>query len=212
MIPHTLQQENNQNNKHQYNNYRHDLSLLLIGSHSDVVSGWLTLASFFCVHKHYLQSIAIINYVLSKCQNEFPVSDSNFMFIKKQECELKMIMQERLSSVWKKIIIQKVVLKSFVLPIELACNIHEEVVYSFDPILFAHQLSVLSNYHLKDNISCRQSMLQYIDRLHTIFTLEGLKNNNVIQDIALYILSNQNLTRQFDECVARWVNMFIKVL
>ncbi|XP_052093936.1 uncharacterized protein LOC127729977 [Mytilus californianus] len=205
-IPHKLQQRNNPNNKHQYNKYRHELSQLLVGSHSDAVSGWLKLASFFYVHKHYLHSIAIINYALSKCTNEIVYPEPFCTFIKMQECELKMIMQERLSSVWKKIIIQNVVLDCVVLPTELPRSISDNYETVFDPISFAHLLSSLTNNHLKDNISSRQSMLQFIDRQFKITIPEEY------EIIPRNMFSNPNHSRLLYEWIATFFNILIKVL
>ncbi|CAC5401428.1 CCT2 [Mytilus coruscus] len=57
-------------NKQQYFKYKYDLSHLLIGLHSDAVSGWLTLASFFYGNKNYFSSLRVINYSLQKYTDE----------------------------------------------------------------------------------------------------------------------------------------------
>ncbi|XP_063423796.1 uncharacterized protein LOC134707720 [Mytilus trossulus] len=211
---HHTEQINNPNNKQPYNSYRHQLSQLLVGTHSDAVSGWLTLASFFYVHKHYLKTIAITNHALSKCSNEILTPFNSCTFIKKQECELKMIMKERLSSVWKKIIIQMVLLKSVISPTELTLNISDLYLNGYHPISFAHLLSFLSNYHLNDNISCRQSLLQFIDTCthNKMCVTERIKYNDILQARLSYIFSNPTCKRQVCESVARLMNMFNKVL
>lgn len=86
------------NNKQHYNEYKHGLSHLLVGLHSDALSGWLVMASFFNVHKNYLAALAVINLALSKCTNEtFTLSNSHTLISdfdyndKMKECVTKLI-------------------------------------------------------------------------------------------------------------------------
>ncbi|XP_063418037.1 uncharacterized protein LOC134700588 [Mytilus trossulus] len=51
IVPEATRYPNSSGNKYHYVKYRHDLSHLMIGLHSDAVSGLLMLASFFYVQK-----------------------------------------------------------------------------------------------------------------------------------------------------------------
>ncbi|CAC5372332.1 unnamed protein product [Mytilus coruscus] len=70
IIPEETQYPNSSRNKHLYILYKHDLSHLVIGLHSDAVSGLLKLASFFYVHKQYLASLTVITDALQKFTDE----------------------------------------------------------------------------------------------------------------------------------------------
>ncbi|XP_071177883.1 uncharacterized protein [Mytilus edulis] len=140
-MPCTLLNVNNLNNKQQYKLYKHELSQLLVGVHSDAVSGWLILASFFYGHNNYLTSIDIINYTLSKWAAE----SSLWMITLKQKKTLKLM---------SLLPFPYVVFKNFRLnlfiPTELKPPHIFDTLISISSIPFAHFLRFLCCYHLHD--------------------------------------------------------------
>ncbi|VDI83204.1 Hypothetical predicted protein [Mytilus galloprovincialis] len=66
----TTNYQNTTGNKSHYLRYKLDLSHLMIGLHSDSVSGLLMLASFFYVHENYFASLVVISYTLQKYTDE----------------------------------------------------------------------------------------------------------------------------------------------
>ncbi|CAG2191476.1 unnamed protein product [Mytilus edulis] len=62
--------QNSSDNKYKYDDYKRYLSYLLIGVHSDAMTGWLKLASFLYSHKHYLASLSVIHYALQNYTDE----------------------------------------------------------------------------------------------------------------------------------------------
>ncbi|VDI31978.1 Hypothetical predicted protein [Mytilus galloprovincialis] len=148
-MPCTLLNVNNLNNKQQYKLYKHDLSQLLVGVHSDAVSGWLILASFFYGHNNYLASIDIINYTLSKCAAESSLSQ---ITIKQTKTLKLMSLLKKLPSAY--IRFYKFRLNS-VIPIELKSPHIFEPLIPISSIPFAHFLRFLCCYHLHDFKSSR---------------------------------------------------------
>ncbi|XP_076083177.1 uncharacterized protein LOC143054149 [Mytilus galloprovincialis] len=159
IMPNALPHIYNPNNKQQYKDYKHDLSQLLVGLHSDAVSGWLKLASFFYVHKNYFASIAIINYTLSKFTDDKiligQLSFSKITFSANQKYDLTLMTQEKLISILKTKTIIKVIFKakSSIIPTELKLDVRERPL-NFEPLTFAHFLQFLCYFHLQDYTSC----------------------------------------------------------
>ncbi|XP_063418464.1 uncharacterized protein LOC134701268 [Mytilus trossulus] len=150
---------NSSDNKHQYFNYKYDLSHLLVGLHSDAVTGWLLLASFFYVHKKYFASLSVMNYALQKCTEEKIYSTrSEYTFI--QNHELYQLKNEKLYTVLKAVTIESLIFhgKSSLLPKELQKDaIYDVLTHNifYYPLSFAYFLSFLCFYHLHDLRSSR---------------------------------------------------------
>ncbi|VDI65420.1 Hypothetical predicted protein [Mytilus galloprovincialis] len=156
--PQMSQDQLGSNNKHLYNKYKRDQSHLLIGTNSDAVTGWLLLASFYYVHGNYLLSLDIINHALRKCTDEKLYPWQNGLD-KNQENLLRLMNQEELSTLSKAFTVRyPKFIKNLISPQELRLSIHEQS-YPFHPIIFAHFLSFLCNYHLPEISSCRQSLI-----------------------------------------------------
>ncbi|CAC5368251.1 unnamed protein product [Mytilus coruscus] len=151
-------------NKHKYFKYKYDLSHLLIGLHSDAVTGWLLLASFFYVHKNYFASLGVMDYALQKCTVEKIYSTrSEYTFIQNQE--LKLMKNEKLYTVLKAMTIEALIFhrKSSLLPQELQQDtIYDIITHNifYYPLSFAYFLSFLCYYHLHDIQSSRYYLQQ----------------------------------------------------
>ncbi|XP_063406987.1 uncharacterized protein LOC134690820 [Mytilus trossulus] len=189
-LPSELPHINNPNNKQQYRIYKHELSQLLVGLHSDAVSGWLKLASFFYCHKHYYISIDIINYTLSKCTYESILS----------MIPLKQIEKQKLISLLKTYPNPLVSFVSFpiyssILPMELRSDSFEPKI-TVDYIPFAYFLLFLCYYHLEDTKACQWYNGIY-PMMRTILTMannydNGLSKKRVCnQDFILLGIANQ---------------------
>ncbi|XP_071139011.1 cyclic GMP-AMP synthase-like receptor 2 [Mytilus edulis] len=153
-LPLEQQQIVRPNNKQQYKNYKHELSQLLVGVHSDAVSGWLKLASFFYVRKNYLTSLCIINYTLSKCTYESTISKITLKeAIQTQKLKL-MILSKTMPSL--NVIFAQ---NSPISPVELKIDVMKHWI-TFNSIQFAHFLRFLCCYHRGDISSCLNSILQ----------------------------------------------------
>ncbi|CAC5414643.1 unnamed protein product [Mytilus coruscus] len=130
--------------------------------HSDAVSGWMALASFFYVHKNYFASLSVINYAMQKCTDEkiFTGSiTSEFTFV--QTHVLNLMKNEKLYTVLKAVTIDPLLFhwKSSIIPQELQLVVkYNHIMYH--PTTFAYFLSFLCYYHLHDNISCRHYLKQ----------------------------------------------------
>ncbi|XP_052079362.1 uncharacterized protein LOC127717660 [Mytilus californianus] len=156
----------NSENKHQYSKYKYDLSHLLIGVHSDAVTGWLTLASYFYVKKNYVASLRLINYALQKYTDEKIFTGSGFTkyeltFIQKHV--LNLMKTEKLYSVLRSLRIETLTFgpKSSIIPQELQLDVTKSrTCYSSLP--FAYFLGFLCNYHLHDITSYRRYLQQLI--------------------------------------------------
>ncbi|CAC5374740.1 unnamed protein product [Mytilus coruscus] len=163
VLPTISHPRHTQNNKLQYDMYKYNISYLLMGLHSDAVTGWLMLASLFYVHKNYLISLDLIDYALSKftdekCDHLFSSKTRNIM-TPKQQFALDMMKKEKLITTLKSLTITNLqfAFKSQILPKELQ---QEDIKgnTSFHPLAFAHFLRFLCCYHLHDFISCRDAM------------------------------------------------------
>ncbi|CAG2193052.1 unnamed protein product [Mytilus edulis] len=189
------------NNKQLYKNYINDISHLLVGVNSDALSGWLKLASYFCLQKNHFSSIEIINNCLSKCTNDkISVGTDLLPIIKlnwKQKHELKLVAQEKLTLVLKTKILNPVIfaIKSSVIPTELKLEARVNFVPTiFDPIAYAYFLHFLCCYHQQDFISCEHCITQLLKTSmvsttpigpHTI--VEVCKTSQILLGIAYQI-------------------------
>ncbi|CAC5426813.1 HARBI1 [Mytilus coruscus] len=165
-------------NKHQYYKYKYDRSHLLIGLHTDAMTGWLTLASFLYVHKNYVASLRVINYALQKYtdekiftglttsflafiqkqKNTMNLMDKEYTFIQKHV--LNLMKKEKKYTVLKAITMKALMLNSTssIIPQEL--QLVAEQLHLYHPLPFAYFLSFLCYYHLHDSTSCRHYILQ----------------------------------------------------
>ncbi|CAC5372340.1 unnamed protein product [Mytilus coruscus] len=163
-IPEQTQYLNSLGNKNHYFRYKHDLSHLMIGLHSDAVSGLLKLASFFYVQKNFIASLTAIKYTLLKytdekiymyansCNhavrcNHIQKHVSNLMKNKKLNTTMKSLNFHPVGSVWNLSLV----------PQELLLDVTKRHA-SFHPVSFSHFLSFLCYYHLHDITSCIQSL------------------------------------------------------
>ncbi|CAC5392411.1 unnamed protein product [Mytilus coruscus] len=180
-------------NKHQYYKYKYDRSHLLIGSHSDAVSGWLRLASFFYVHKKYFASLKVINHALQKYTDEkifTGITAYDFKFIQKQKQELNLttkentciqkhvlnlMKKEKPYSVLKELTIEALIfnMRSLTIPQELQLDAIELLLY--DPLSFAYFISFLCYYHLHDMTSCRH----YLQQIQSIISNLSVVNKKI---------------------------------
>ncbi|XP_071150194.1 uncharacterized protein [Mytilus edulis] len=172
-------------NKQQYYKYKYDRSHLLIGVHSDAVSGWLTLASFFYVHKRYVDSLRVINYALQKYTDEKIFTGlSTFLltFIQKQKYKMNLmdkeytLIQKQVLNLMKKetnytvlkaITIEALMFNSGSLIIPQELQLVAEELHFYHPLPFAYFLSFLCYYQLHDSKSCRH----YLQQLTSIISI-----------------------------------------
>ncbi|VDI11583.1 Hypothetical predicted protein [Mytilus galloprovincialis] len=205
------------NNKQLYKNYKHDLSHLLVGVHSDALSGWLKLASYFCLQKNHFASIEIINNCLSKCTDDkISVGTELLPIIKlnrKQKHELKLVAQEKLTLVLKTKILNPVIfaIKSSVIPTELKLEARVNFVPTiFDPIAYAHFLHFLCCYHQQDFISCGHCITQLLKTSMVSTTpigphdiVEVCKTSQILLGIAYQIQGKKSLAKKMFREVAQ---------
>ncbi|CAG2208136.1 unnamed protein product [Mytilus edulis] len=158
--PQKSQNQPGSNNKNKYYKYKRDRSNLLIGTNSDAVSGWIVLASFFYVHENYLLSLDIINHALRKCTSE-KIYPWQVCLNQNQEYLLYLLKQRELCTILKTITVKcpKFHQNSPISAQELQLNEFEQVL-NLHPMIFAHFLSFLCYYHLHEQRSCKQSLLQ----------------------------------------------------
>ncbi|CAC5372328.1 TTC30 [Mytilus coruscus] len=156
-------------NKYRYVMYKHDLSNLMIGLHSDAVSGLLKLASFFYVHRNYTDALTVLTHTLQKCTNEkfytafFDYTDTFTHF---QNHAVDMLKNEKICTIIKLLTIHafRFGKSSSIVPQELQLEVPQELQlhlsHSFHPLPFAHFLCFLCYYHLHDITSCIQCIQQ----------------------------------------------------
>ena len=191
-IPLTLPHINNPNNKQQYRFYKHALSQLLVGLHSDVISGWLKLASFFYVHKKYLTSIDIINHTLSKCTDKSSVPNITL----KRTQNLKLILQVTSLTI-PFVTFEK---QSSVIPIELEFDVRNMAIF-FKSIPCAYFLRFLCCYHLQDLRSCCFSRTQLFTTILGDYFSNGETHNDttvlISVGIACQMLGETNKAKKY---------------
>ncbi|XP_071122587.1 uncharacterized protein [Mytilus edulis] len=198
-------------NKHQYLKYKYDLSHLLIGVNSDAVSGWLTLASFFYVHKNYVASLSVVNYTLQKYTDEkfytvLTTTEDTLNRFQKQE--LNLMKKEKLYTIYKTLTIfpLQFYYKSSIIPQELQVDVDVTNNHAkYHPIGFAYFLSFLCYYHRQDIISCRH----FLQLLKSTITYPSLQANfdaftcsPLFCGIAHQLLGETNLARQIFQLCA----------
>ncbi|VDI60227.1 Hypothetical predicted protein [Mytilus galloprovincialis] len=149
IVPEVTQYPKNSGNKYHYVRYKHDLSYLMIGLHSDAVSGLLMLASFFYVKKNYLSSLTVIAYTLNKCtaKNIYPglLNDSKLDSIKQHV--IKLVKKEKLHTILKSLTMYSFRLKhnSSIVPKELQQDVQNGDTV-FHPLPYSHFLNFLCHY------------------------------------------------------------------
>ena len=178
-------QNHRKHNKEQYFTCRRYISQLLISVHSDAVSSWLLLASFFYSHKEYMTSILLIDYVLSKYTDEKLEAPNGVWlgFNRNQQLMLNSTKHENLLTVLKSFTIQDVrfIENSQIIPFEMqkVIMINENRVVHPKP--FAHFLSFLCFYHLRDFTSCRRSMYQLNQIVKDCNSFQMCRVGNTVQ-------------------------------
>ncbi|XP_071177885.1 uncharacterized protein [Mytilus edulis] len=200
-LPFALPHINNPNNKQQYKFYKRDLSQLLVGVHSDAVSGWLKLACFFYGHKNYLTSIDIINYTLSKCTDESSLSKITL----KQTVILKLIsLCKNIAS--PNISFSKMRFNS-VIPLELKSHHNFDLIIPMSSLPFAHFLRFLCCYHLQNFKSSRYCInkLSETAREHNQpgENIYIKANNFLLLGIAFQMLGERDLARRYFHIAAQ---------
>ncbi|CAC5411654.1 unnamed protein product [Mytilus coruscus] len=186
-IPFVLPHINNPNNKQQYKKYKHELSQLLVGVHSDAVSGWLKLASFFYVHNNFFTSIDIIDYTLSKCYDVSPFSKITL----KQSEKLKLLLLLFPSPY---ISLKKFGLNLSVTPMELKYYHVNEIFLLISSLPYALFLRFLCCYHLHDLNSCWKCINQLSETVREHSQSEGdVYHGTIPSDIILLGIAFQML-------------------
>ncbi|CAG2197579.1 unnamed protein product [Mytilus edulis] len=191
----------NTENKQQYIKYKSDISHLLIGLQADAVSGWLKLASFFYVHKHYFASLSVIHYALH-CKN-IPISTRSEL-TRIQKHELNLMKKEKLYTVLKALSISPVhfYTNSYLIPLELQMK-DTYVIHIYYPLAFGHLLNFLCNCHLQDIASCRSS-LQQLESITRAIIIESHDLNclPIFCGIAYNLMDKPDLARQMFQPIA----------
>ncbi|CAC5385349.1 unnamed protein product [Mytilus coruscus] len=169
------------NNKHQYDKYKHDISHLLISLNSDAVSGWLLLASFFYLRKHYTASLHVINYALLKCTVDkipFKVHPScEIKLNRTQKYALESMQKEKLFKILKTTKLDDLhfIEESEIIPEELKLEVEERsTIIRAEP--FAHFLSFLCHFHSRDLTSAINSLQKIIHIMKNNFTNDDFES------------------------------------
>ncbi|CAC5422708.1 unnamed protein product [Mytilus coruscus] len=155
-------------NKLKYIKYQNIISHLLVGVHTDTVTGWIMLACFFYERKQYIKTLSIINYVVLKFTDEkIPIDKSSLN--RKQICALNMIANEKLMTSLQTLTTHTLVFvqRSLIIPTELQLDVQKHD-FLIHPKLFAHFLGFLCCYHLKDSASCNYFIHQLLQVLKNI--------------------------------------------
>ncbi|XP_052086502.1 uncharacterized protein LOC127723809 [Mytilus californianus] len=155
-------------NKLKYIKYQNIISHLLIGVHTDTVTGWIMLACFFYERKQYIKTVSIINYVVLQFTDEkIPIDKSSLN--RKQICALNMIANEKLMTSLQTLTTHTLVFvqRSLIIPTELQLDVQKHN-FLIHPKLFALFLGFLCCYHLKDSASCNYFIRQLLQVLKNI--------------------------------------------
>ncbi|CAC5401423.1 unnamed protein product [Mytilus coruscus] len=188
-------------NKQQYFKYKYDLSHLLIGVHSDAVSGWMRLASFFYVRKNYFASLSVINYTLQKYTGEnrhtkFCIFGNQYKYFQKNE--LYLMKKEKFYTVYKTLKISPITFspRTSIIPQELQLKLK---CYVYNPLQFGHFLSFLCHYHLHDITSCTHYLQQMRSGIrHTHANVELV----MFSAISHQLLGETNVAKEMFQRVA----------
>ncbi|XP_071151736.1 uncharacterized protein [Mytilus edulis] len=199
----------NSENKHQYFKYKYDLSHLLIGLHSDAVSGWLKLASLFYVHKNYFASLSVIHYALQKTTDEkiyhYICKTTSFEIKPLQKHVLDLMKKEKLFIVLKALTINPVQFftYSYIIPVDLQMK-GIYIIHLHYPLAFGHFLNFLCYYHLQDITSCKYS-LQKLESIIKSISLESydLLCLPIFCGIAYRLMGKPDHARQMFQRAAR---------
>ncbi|VDI22363.1 Hypothetical predicted protein, partial [Mytilus galloprovincialis] len=152
------------------------ISHLLVGLHSDAVTGWIMLASFFYEQKYYFTSLYIINHTLLKCTDEKIQLDPSF--VKRslnwnQINALNMVTNENLITSLKTLTMNILHFgeRSLIIPTELQLEVQKDA-YIIYPTPYAHFLGFLCCYHLSDYSSCNHFMHQLLQDFENILIIK----------------------------------------
>ncbi|XP_052102236.1 uncharacterized protein LOC127735875 [Mytilus californianus] len=152
------------NNKRLYFKYRCDLGHLLVGVNSDAVSGWLMIATLFQTYKRHGIALRILNYVLSKCNDEhiyIPPKRSLVIFNETHQSMLDSMKQEKIITILKAVTSSDLhfYLRSSIIPTELQLDVIKYVT-PFPHLSYAYFLKFLCFFHLNDLPKCKDSINQ----------------------------------------------------
>ncbi|CAC5412284.1 unnamed protein product [Mytilus coruscus] len=204
--PDTAKYQYSLENKQQYSKYKYDLIHLLIGIHSDAISGWLTLASFFYVHKNYFASLSVMKYALQKYPERKKTGRTlpEYAFI--QRHDLNIIKKEKLYTELKAITIDNLIFRknSSIIPKELQLDVSKSHAI-YDPLSFAYFLNFLCYYHLQDMTSCRY----YLQKLRSTINLTTVGKQTHLSSpifcgIAYQLMGDTYVARQFFQQTAKF--------
>ncbi|XP_063418811.1 uncharacterized protein LOC134701600 [Mytilus trossulus] len=165
VVPTTTHQSYSSTNKHRYLIYKNDLSHLLIGLHSDAITGLLMLASFFYVAGNYLATLTVLTYTTGKFTD-----DTIYLRVLINSCYLpdnikqhvvKLMNKESLPTILRLLTTRcfEIDHKSAIAPKELQEDVSRDCTI-FHPLPYVHFLRFLCCYHLHDIISSRESLKQ----------------------------------------------------
>ncbi|XP_052083346.1 uncharacterized protein LOC127720670 [Mytilus californianus] len=212
LVPEASQYPKISGNKCHYVRYKHDLSHLMIGLHSDTVSGLLMLASFFYVHKKYLSSLTVIAYTLKKCmaENIYLGLFNNSKLDPIKQHVMRLVKREKLHTILKSLTIYSFRLEhnSSIVPQELQQDVQRRGTI-FHPLPYAHFLSFLCHYHRHDITSYQQSLQQlvYVEWIisdcRTFVSRPDSINSVIMCGIAHLTLGESYPARRAFECAAR---------
>lgn len=199
-VPDISPTQHKHSNKQQYAKYKHDLSHLLIGVHSDAVVVWLLLASFFNVNGKYLISLNIINYALSQITDEKYVNYfrptfrmmHSIIMTPKQESAIHKMRNEKLITILKSLTISRLrfEFESQIIPKELQHEVITSAV-DFPPLTYAHFLRFLCLFHLHEYTFCRDAMQQLLRAIDKIYSKAEILNLGFLRSVVLAGISRQ---------------------
>ncbi|VDI25882.1 Hypothetical predicted protein [Mytilus galloprovincialis] len=159
----TIQLTTRNGNKYQYKQYNTCLSYLLRNIHSDTVSGWLMLASFFYRRQQYDISLDLTLYALSKCTLEKLYHGKYLSRILFEQMSLKTFQKKGIMSLLKIVNVTfcNFIPDSSIVPTELVIGADTNFFETHDipAVVYAHFLRVLCHHHLNNIRQCRECLI-----------------------------------------------------
>lgn len=147
--------EDQSRNKVTYKKYNTYISTLVINTHHDAVSGWLTLATFFYRRKQYNTALHIIQYSLLKCTPEKLHQFMQFSDMHYELFNLHVFRNMPIVKLWKYLLLDLVLIKNSNLQPDELQIVVEQII---PPIVYAHFLRLLCHYHLQISKECWDSL------------------------------------------------------
>ncbi|CAC5426036.1 unnamed protein product [Mytilus coruscus] len=200
------------NNKKLYFKYRCDLGHLLVGVNSDAVSGWLMIATLFNTYKRHGIVLRILNYVLSKCNEEhiyIPPKRSLVIFNQTHQSLLDSMKQEKMITILKAVTRSDLhfYLRSSIIPTELQLDVIKYVT-PFPHLSYAYFLKFLCFFHLNDLPKCKDSINQIrLEIYRTVNSDNGvflhLLKSLVCYGVAYQMIGELDFSRYVFQMVAK---------